>query len=398
MFAPGVERLSTSDRLVPLVLGALALLAAAIPLTAALRMSAHADFDLYYYGGVAERSGTFTDTPRVLALAHEAGARPTESDVYGSPALVALVFQPLSLLPLRVAQRLFIAVAALLAGVATWAAATRWRPAWVALVMCASGTLFGLALGQASLVTLALVFGGFAALRADRQVRAGVLLGIAAALKLYPAFLIVALIAHRLRPAVIAWIATVAALGVCTAVALGPHDVRPAVERTRDVSGSVDGTRQNQSVPALVQRLAGDDAAGTAALVLPIAAAALVVAVARRHRDPARTLAMAAVAGLLAQSISWEHYVPLALIGPLALTSGRLPPRWSPRAVVVGLVAVAGTALAIGPRFYDDLPVTSRWWTLAAAPRTFGMACVVVAMWLWRGDTGDATPEPVVRH
>jgi alpha-1,2-mannosyltransferase len=369
-----MTRTITAGGHVRVAIAVLAVVAAAMPWIAAFRLTNHADFDLYYYGGRVERHGSFTDTKRVLAEADADGEHPTRSDVFGSPVLVALVFQPLSLLPLHVAQRVFLVCAAALVVLALWLSAPRWWPGWLLVLSLTSGVLFALALGQVSMGTLALVVIAWACVRDRRDGAAGTALGVAAALKLYPAFIAVALVAHRRWRAVWAFVVTVAALALLSVPALGARDVSAAVNRTREVSGTVDATRQNQSLPAVINRATGStDAGHVAAVALPLAAAAVIML--RPRRRAHATFAAAAIAAVVCQGIAWEHYAPLAVVGLLALAAER-----PSRSAVIG--AALGWGLIAMPRFYDNLDSTVHAWSEVGAPRTAGLLLVLVSLWV----------------
>src|SRR5436305_3963931 len=98
-----------------------------------LRWARHSDFDLYWFGGLAERAASYTQTGRVhaLALAHHVHI---QGAVYGSPALVALVFQPLTFLGLGTATRVWMAGSAVFVIFAVRRAAPALWPAWLVLI------------------------------------------------------------------------------------------------------------------------------------------------------------------------------------------------------------------------------------------------------------------------
>src|SRR4051794_26928392 len=65
----------------------------------------HLDFDLYYFGAVAEKHGSYTNDHEVWRLA--AGHQVFASGVFGAPTLIGFIFMPLTLLGLEWAGHLW---------------------------------------------------------------------------------------------------------------------------------------------------------------------------------------------------------------------------------------------------------------------------------------------------
>lgn len=303
----------------------------------ALVGSGHSDFDLYYYGGRAERSGTYTDTERVLRLADEEHAEPTRNDVFGAPTLVALVFQPLSALDRVVALRVWLVLSCALLAVALLLAAPRAPGVWLGAYALVVGFHVALRLGQASIVIAALLVLAWAFLARDRDVPAGVCLAIAISFKLFPVFLVVPLLAHRRWAALRALVWTLVLLGVATIVALGPGDVGAAIRGTADTASYVYPAHQNMSIPGILLRVTDSEAlAKASSIVLTFVAAYLLLR--NRLSTVAATFAVATVAMLAVQSIAWDHYFPMTVVAFLGLAAA-----WPRRAAGP---LVAGAALA----------------------------------------------------
>lgn len=276
------------------------------------------DLSIYLWGGRAVRHGL------------ELYAVQARGNWFTYPPFAAAVFTPLSMLPPVAAG-----VAWELASVAAlaWSAAACVRlagyrpgPAGTAAVTAAALLLepvyHTLYLGQVNVFLLALVTADITRAAAGR--RAGLGIGVAAAIKLTPAlFIVVLLTARRYRDA-----ATAAA--AFTACALAGYLADPAASalywtRLFDDTSRVSATYiSNQSPYATLARLAG----GTTHLSpwYPALAAALAAAgltAATRHARAGHWLAATAATGtttLLISPISWTHHFVWALPALLTLT------------------------------------------------------------------------------
>jgi alpha-1,2-mannosyltransferase len=363
-------RLDVDELLPPwaVALGIVGVVVLAVRVWSYLHRAGLPDFDLYYVGGLAERAGSYTDTARILRLIPRVAPHATHDEVYGSPVLVGLVFQPLSFLAIGTARAMWLVagVVALAAGIRH--AAGRWWPVWLAAVALATGTDLGLQLGQASLFTFALLAAAYGELRRGRDVNAGAFLAVATALKLYPGFLLVAFIAHRRWRGVASFAIVLLVAAALAMVALGPGDAVRATRAAIRLAGNIHPGPNNQSVAGAVIRATRSTAlARTTASALTLAAAALVLI--RPRRTAAATFAWAIPLMLLSQSISWEHYVPAALLALVAGAEAGFDR--------VGWV-VAGAAYALLAVWvpYDEWSLSGAA-SLAMAPRT--VALVVVA-------------------
>ncbi|NLF68182.1 MAG: DUF2029 domain-containing protein [Candidatus Anammoximicrobium sp.] len=212
----------------------------------------------------------------------------------------------------------------------------------IALILSSSALLQQTIQGQLNLVLLALISGVWFADRKDRQVASGVLIGVAAAVKLFPAFLILGPLARRKWRAVAGAAAAflgVNGLGWCLLGRQAYLDyflrVAPDVAKFRDTwpnasllgfwSKLLDGGF-GQVLPVWHAPWAAKALAAVSCLAV---AAATYWAIARfpRHSDsrppdakppvPHRDLAFAlGCAGmLLASPITWDHYFLLLIPG-----------------------------------------------------------------------------------
>lgn len=331
---------------------ALALVAAELVVLRTQR-SFFIDFDVQYFGGLVERDGSFSETARVVALAAEAGSPVDPVGVAGSPTLIALVFQPLSWLSLDTARWVWFGAYLIAIPLAVRSAAPRWWPAWTVVLLASTATLLALTVGQVSVFVSLAIIASYGALRDGRDVRTGVLLGLAAAFRLYPAFLALALVAHR-RWRALGWMVAVAVgLTLAGLPALGFGDVVDGYRATLDVGGRIADSPDNQSLPGLLLRATGSLGAARALNVVLLAAgAALVLAWPRRSARPEHTFVLAVAAMFLAQGLTWSHYLPALLVVPLLLADEQPLPAASRRTwgfAIAASVLVALSALVEMP-------------------------------------------------
>jgi hypothetical protein len=193
--------------------------------------------------------------------------------------------------------------------------------------------------GQLNAVLLALITGAWAAERSARPGLAGVLLGLATAIKLIPAFLLLYYAVRGRWRVVWSGVACLAFVTALTVLVLGPEafttyygEVMPHVAATY-----ADGWI-NASLPGFFEKLFAapsghivplvrSPALRTGAIVIGDCFVGLVLfVVARRARSRAEedlAFGMAVVAMLLVAPITWDHYFLLLLV-PVALVATRL--------------------------------------------------------------------------
>ncbi len=190
----------------------------------------------------------------------------------------------------------------------------------------------------------------------------GVLVGIAAAVKLTPAVFILFFLARRQRgPAVTAAVTFVCASGLGMLVA--PADSLRYWHTTIFDPDRIGGAEfvTNQSLRGALTRL-DLPRSSTELLWLALSATVLVVAwfAARRVQDPVTALLVVAAAGLVVSPVSWSHHwvwiVPALFVGVTRLY--RNPP---------ALAALAATAVVFlaGQRYLphgNDLELQWTWW------------------------------------
>ena len=270
------------------------------------------DLPVYRYGGQA-----LIDGRSALAVDDPVTGLP-----FTYPPFAAVLFAPLALVPAWLAAGLVTAlsVAALAAVVALVRPAAGWVVALVTVGALALEPVWqNLSFGQVNLVLMLLVLVDCA--RPDRR-WSGVLVGVAAGIKLTPLVFVVLLLLVGRRAA-----AGRAAAAFAGTVALG-FLVAPGWSAAYWTDGLVDGSRvgprglaNNQSVNGALTRLLEGPPSTLVwlAVAVPLAAAA-VVAGARiwRRGDPLLGSCVAALGMLIASPISWSHHwvwaVPIALL------------------------------------------------------------------------------------
>ena len=192
-------------------------------------------------------------------------------------------------------------------------------------------------------VLLALIVAAGLDVERKRDARAGVWLGIATALKVFPGLLLVfAAYRHRWRTAV--WGACVAVgLSVCALLPLGIADGLTSAQDwlAQSASGSWVLVRRNQSLSALLGRLGAPHPWAIVGDLVLLGLAALVLRRSTSDRNIVHDLGIATVVAVLVSPIAWIHYYFLALPAWIAIISR--PPVGRPRLVWVALV-VAGIA------------------------------------------------------
>jgi hypothetical protein len=215
--------------------------------------------------------------------------------------------------------------------------------------------------GQLNLLLLLLVTGAWAADRNDRPALAGILVGTAAVIKLFPAFMFIYFLVRRQWRAVCVGVAWGLALTALTAAALGTETY---VTYVRDVLPQVREWRSgwdNASVPAFFAKLF--DPGTKHSVVIPIvrsplsaqvgtflASAVIVALVAwRTWQGRSRTecdgaYAAAVVAMLLLAPMTWEHAFVIAALPLSILTVCWSKSSWQRRALLVITIC-----LCIGP-------------------------------------------------
>jgi alpha-1,2-mannosyltransferase len=206
--------------------------------------------------------------------------------------------------------------------------------------------------GQLNLILLVLVTGVWVADRSTRPAWAGVFLGTAAALKLFPGFLLFYFLVRRQWQVVAAAALTLAALLGLTSAMLGPEPYASYLEKVVPHLAGCQGLGYNASLFGFwgklfdpgkepIQPLWHSQALAKVGSYLSCAVVVAVLAwVVRRARSRAerdQAFGLAVTAMLLVTPLVWDHYFVLLLV-PLAVLWSHLPTATGVRALFLLLV------------------------------------------------------------
>ncbi|GAB3562853.1 glycosyltransferase 87 family protein [Amycolatopsis endophytica] len=281
------------------------------------------DLHVYRTGALAWRTGVPLYSPGF------AGMVPGMPLPFTYPPFAAIVFTPVQLLPWHVAKFAVTLASAAAMAVTTTITARRLLPdraAANAVGMSVAALWFvfeparqTIGFGQVNLVLMALVTAD-CLLPRTRWPR-GLLIGVAAAVKLTPAvFVLFFLVRRQYRAAVTAFASFLAC--ALAGLALAPGDTVEYWTKTLFDPERIGGLAYafNQNVQAVLVRLL-PEGTGRTALWAALAAAVMVLAVlaARRTRDDVTALLAIAAGGLLASPVSWSHHWVWILPGAVAL-------------------------------------------------------------------------------
>lgn len=315
------------------------------------------------------------------------------------PPFAAMLFYPLHLLPfgmvalcwlLGIVAALYGSVVLSLRLIAPEVAGWRAAAAITAVAMWLEPLRSSFELGQVGVVLMLMVL---AAVYTSRSWLSGLLVGLAAGIKLTPAVAgLYFLGTRRITAVVVSAIVFVGTVAV-SALVVGDQAIRYFTDLLRDTSrvGSV-GDVANQTLRGGVSRILGYDA-GYGPLVLVIvalvAAAAWLAwrAVGAHGEDRLGLLLVVQLFGLLVSPMSWTHHwvwlVPLImwlLLGPAARDPGmRTGARWLAAVwLAVTLVGVPWLLRLAQPNYSD----ISRPWYLAWAGLVYIVCAVATLIWM----------------
>jgi alpha-1,2-mannosyltransferase len=219
----------------------------------------------------------------------------------------------------------------------------------------------------------------------ERKRTKGLLIGVAAAIKLTPAVFVVYFLFRRdFRSA-----ARVAGGFVAAGALLWL--IRPSASFTYWTklvfdAGRIGGVDYvgNQSLKGLVTRTGLSETAGNVGwLLAAVAVMAVVAVIIVRAAEPVLALSACALGGLLVSPISWTHHWTWCV--PILVLAGWYAWRlWRSDRVVAGVAAavvVAGLTLFIaGPMWFAPRPAPSPgWWLATESYELFGLVLLVMA-------------------
>ena len=324
----------------------------------------HQDLDAYLAAARAIWHGQPLYAPFLHHPFPDAALRPA----YIYPPVFALLVAPLGLLSDAAANIVWL-VLGQVALVAALVITLRWLrpPLWaVTGILCATATFYPLWIdgvqGQANLLVLLLVTAAIAGIVQGKP-KLGVALGVAAALKLTPLFLLAwLLLDRRFREA--AWMLG-AFIGVTAAATLVRFDdtqvffrqVLPALARGTAIYA-------NQSLQGVTARVATDNPYTQPWMLVPWASLVAVIGIValiglwfvRTRRQPALLRAAAFLPLLpLASSVTWPHHLvillPVIWYGFIAIAGRGWP---LPSTIAMGLLLLLFSVVArwpVGPAF-----------------------------------------------
>jgi len=216
----------------------------------------------------------------------------------------------------------------------------------------------------------------------------GALVGLAAALKAFPALLVVVFLVQRDWRALASSVLVGVTLCASPALWYGPATVVPLFRRWLEVSaeGGWPTRVQNQSIVAMTARSWPDAAIPIALSLIAILAVVLIVTAWRSRevaRAPARTgaaLALALAVSVLASPIAWDHYWVLMLPALQAIyvasrESKSRPLRWG---FWLAAILISGLApLTVGTRGF----AIARSWSNSTIAGLIIVVTLAMAIW-----------------
>lgn len=305
---------------------------------------------------------------------------------FAYPPVAAVLFAPLAITPAQLGWGLLAALSALaLGGVLRVCLAPAGRravlPVTLLAVLVLEPVWRTVALGQLNLVLMAMVVLDVLVLKGSRA--SGVLIGVAAAIKLTPLIFVLHLAVTGRGADAVRALGTFFGINVAAGLLLRADTFRFwSVALIDGNDATTNSWIGNQSLNGLVQRLAGQ---GGTTLVVVGVLCVLCVAVSwplvrwlHQRGEPLGALLVTAFCGLLVCPVSWTHHwvwmVPLvAFLVPRALRGAG----WA--RVALGMIAVVGT----GWEFFvvpSGAHVELRWSLAEAVPgNAYVLAALVLA-------------------
>lgn len=301
------------------------------------------DFPNYYFGGQQFLEDGRMYQPLSPLVEEDFGVA---YEAYSAdPPATVILLSPLSLLPYSTAWVLFAVVSALVmfgVGYGT-AREVGWRRSWAmaaaAVVLVTAAGRFVLQRNHMEFILMLTLFLGWRALRRRQQVHAGIWWGIAAALKLFPAFLIVGLVATRRKKAAIVAALTAAGITLAAVLVGGWDNTLAYVTDVVPLATQWYGALGNYSLLSFGTALAGSWLGWT---LLVVVGGVLVVAYVGGVRSADDVWIAGMAAALLITPLSWLNYLVLVLPAVVVvidkLDFGKVRERW----LAIILAAILG--------------------------------------------------------
>jgi alpha-1,2-mannosyltransferase len=310
------------------------------------------------------------------------------------PPFDALLFAPLTLLPYDLAILawsilsclLYLGVGRMVLGELQISLAHHWLLLLLGLGLCWYPFQAHIALGQLSLLVIACLIGCWMSLRHGRDGLAGVLLGLACLIKMYPGVFLFYLLWRRRWRAAASATATGLAGMLLTLLLVGPDDIlRYFTQVTSEAAGVNTFALINVSLSGVFGRLFTDGPWITPLVAAPrlssiltlLSAFGLLALLAfRLWRAPAtcaeddRGFALTGLVMLLISPITWQHAFPV-LVVPFGLLLQELRQRPNRRRIGLALLALGLVSL-------PDIDIARALMALYAPYRTSWFAALVM--------------------
>lgn len=221
-----------------------------------------------------------------------------------------------------------------------------WPPLWSHLLE-----------GQLGIPILLLLTLAWRAARHDKDAQAGGLIGLAAAIKIFPAVLIAYFILRGRFRLAIAGVLSLALVSTVTLLITGPEAFRAYATTVLPSLKYWNECGENSSLTGFCSRLLSPPPAGWAVLILAVLVMA-VVWVRSRQADLDESFALAITAALLISPLTWPHSFVILLL-PLAVYGRRLSHADSVSRWLAGagwlLMAVPQALVRGGPQTFTSL-------------------------------------------
>ena len=292
-----------------------------------------------YFNGQSIYTRHHESVPAYLGDRGAAETWPVEINAH--PPVLVLLLLPLGLLPHDLAVLLWNLLSLVMIGAAMWIVFgprglnCEWRYFLASCCIVAGSTPLAAqgATAQLNGLLLLLIALAWSSARRDRQVAAGIWLGLAVASKLFPAFLLVYFLATRRWRAVIATLTTIVLLHVAALLVLGSGDLWNYFVHVVPQVRNWQSAWLNCSIAGFWSRLFDVTDVGTrpwfhapllSRLLIRASCGALTAAVAwhawraRSVRQHDLAFAAVVIAMLLASPLTWDHSL-LLLILPIAI-------------------------------------------------------------------------------
>lgn len=376
-----------------------------------------------YFNGQSIYTRHHESVPAYLGDRGVAETWPVEINAH--PPVLVLLLLPLGLLPHDLAVLLWNLLSLVMIGAAMWIVFgprglnCEWRYFLASCCIVAGSTPLAAqgATAQLNGLLVLLIALAWSSARRDRQIAAGIWLGLAVASKLFPAFLLVYFLATRRWQAVIATLTTIVLLHVAALFVLGTGDLWNYFVHVVPEVRNWQSAWLNCSIAGFWSRLFDVTDVGTrpwfhapllSRLLIRASCGALTAAVAwhawRARSARQHDLAFAAVliAMLLASPLTWDHSL-LLLILPIAILWYYLATTAESQLLLAVVLIAPGYVpayhlwrLLLGPA---SLPVMNRlagpWQSVTVlALVTYCLVCLL-ALAMYSPQTGD---EPAKGH